>query len=220
MPDCCNPGSARYEDVFDARFARDLARRYRRRGATRFERRMVEHLASLGVDDRTVLEIGGGIGELQLELLARGAAHTTNVELSGAYEGEAVALLEERGVARRATRIVGVDVAVDGDRVPAADYVILHRVVCCYPHAEQLLAAAARHTWRALVFSHPPRTWLTRSSVAFGNAWMRVRGHEYRGFIHSPGRMYDALADAGLAPAALSTGPRWWVVAATRAAPA
>ncbi|GGI48305.1 magnesium-protoporphyrin O-methyltransferase [Agromyces flavus] len=181
---------------------------------------MVEHLAGLGVDDRAVLEIGGGVGAIQLELLTRGAAHTTNVELSGAYEREAAALLEERGLERRATRIVGVDVAVEGDRVPTADYVVLHRVVCCYPDVDKLLLAAAGHARRALVFSHPPRTWLTRSSVAMGNGWMRFRGHEYRGFVHSPSRMYDVLADAGFAASPLSTGLQWWVVAATRSAAA
>jgi len=219
MPDCCNPGSERYEDVFDARFAGGLARRYRRRGPTRAERRMVEHLAGLGVDDRAVLEIGGGIGAIQLELLRRGAAHATNLELSGAYERDAAALLEERGLERRATRIVGVDVAAEGDRVPAADYVVLHRVVCCYPDVDRLLTAAAEHARRALVFSHPPRTWLTRGTVTISNAWMRFRGHEYRAFVHSPARMYDVLADAGFTSSAVSRGPQWWVVAATRSTP-
>ena len=34
---------------------------------------MVEFLESRGIDGATVLEIGGGIGEIQLELLKRGA---------------------------------------------------------------------------------------------------------------------------------------------------
>ena len=60
MPDCCGPGSARYEDVFDGDFAHEVAGRYRRRGLTAPERRIVEHLAAQDLSDRTVLEIGGG----------------------------------------------------------------------------------------------------------------------------------------------------------------
>lgn len=216
MPDCCGQGSARYEDVFDGDFAHDVAERYRRRGLTAPERRIVEHLAAQDLSDRTVLEIGGGVGVLQLELLARGAGRTTNLELSGAYEAEAQSLLDERGRRADATRVVGVDLASQGDRIPAADYVVLHRVVCCYPDSELLLEAAAAHTRRVLVFSHPPRTWFSRLFAAFENATMRMRGREYRAYIHRPGAMYAALEHVGLQVTPLRKGVRWWIVGATR----
>lgn len=215
MPDCC-PGSPRYEGVFDDRFAHDIAERYRRRGLTAPEHRIVDHLAGIGLADRSVLEIGGGVGEIQLELLSRGASLATNLELSGAYEAEARALLAERGVTDRADRLVGVDLASDGDRIAAADFVVLHRVVCCYPDSERLLEAAAAHARRAVVFSHPPRTWFTRLSVGLGNAWMRLRGREYRGYVHSPWAMYGVLERAGFGIHVLRTGAKWWVVAAAR----
>ncbi|MBM7504734.1 methyltransferase domain-containing protein [Agromyces aurantiacus] len=202
--------------MFDDGFARRLAARYRRRGLTPPERSIVEHLAALGLPGRAVLEIGGGVGEIQLELLARGAERTTNLELSGAYEAEASALLVERGLAGRAARVVGVDLAVDGEVVEPADYVVLHRVVCCYPDAQRLLQSAATHARRALVFSHPPRSWLSRGSVRLGNTWMRLLGREYRGYVHAPAAMYDVLERAGFEMRTLRTGAQWWVVAGVR----
>ncbi|BDZ53160.1 hypothetical protein GCM10025870_02330 [Agromyces marinus] len=89
MDDCCPRGQTRYEQVFGDRFARALAKRYRRRGLTSPERRIVDAVVEAGIDGATVLEIGGGIGELQLELLRRGGTSTTNLELSGAYEAVA-----------------------------------------------------------------------------------------------------------------------------------
>ena len=216
MPDCCSPGSARYEDVFDGDFANEVARRYRLRGPTAPERRIVDHLAAQGLSDCTVLEIGGGIGQIQLELLARGAGRMTNLELSGAYEVEARSLLDERGHLAHVTRLVGVDMASQGDRIPAADFVVLHRVVCCYPDSDRLLEAAAAHARRALVFSHPPRTWFTRLSAAIENTMMRLRGREYRAYIHPPTSMYAALGRAGLRVTPLRKGLRWWIVGATR----
>jgi len=216
MSDCCTPGSARYERVFDERFAHDRAQRYRRHGLTSIEHPIVDRLASMGLVDRTVLEIGGGVGEIQLELLARGAAATTNLELSGAYEPDARALLAERGFAERATRHVGLDLAANAQRIDTADYVVLHRVVCCYPDSKRLLEAAAAHARRAVVFSHPPRTWLTLATVGLDNAWMRARGRDYRGYVHSPEAMYGVLRRAGFELHRLRAGPRWWVVAATR----
>ncbi len=43
---------------------------------------MVDWLVAQGIQGSTVLEIGGGVGEIQLELLRHGAARTTNLELS------------------------------------------------------------------------------------------------------------------------------------------
>jgi magnesium-protoporphyrin O-methyltransferase len=63
-----------------------MAHRYRKRGLDRPARRMVEFLQSRGIDGATVLEVGGGIGEIQLELLKRGAQRTVNLELSPAYD--------------------------------------------------------------------------------------------------------------------------------------
>ncbi|GAA4375539.1 hypothetical protein GCM10023152_19680 [Agromyces bauzanensis] len=104
----------------------------------------------------------------------------------------------------------------NGDRIAIADYVVLHRVVCCNPDSDRLLGAAAVHARRTLVFSHPPRTRFTRMSVGIGNAMMRLRGREYRGYVHSPAAMYDVLECAGFRVRPLRTGPKWWVIAATR----
>ena len=69
--------------MFDARFARRRARRYRKKGLDRTAQRMVDLLEN---DTRgaTVLEIGGGVGEIGLELVRRGAAAATTLELSPA----------------------------------------------------------------------------------------------------------------------------------------
>jgi len=217
MSDCCAvPGAEGYEQVFDDRFARKAARRYRRKGLTRTERRIVSFVSATGVHDATVLEVGGGVGEIQLELLARGAARTVNLELSGAYEPEAVRLINEAGVAGRVTRRLGVDLATTAENVDVADIVVLHRVVCCYPDYNRLLAAAADRARHTIVFSHPPRTLARRASVAVGNLMLRLSHKTYRGFIHSPSAMIDTLRRHGFEPRVRHNGRSWCVVGATR----
>ena len=46
---------------------------------------MIDALKTEGVEDATLLDIGGGIGAIQHELLAAGAAHATSVDASAAY---------------------------------------------------------------------------------------------------------------------------------------
>jgi Haloacid dehalogenase-like hydrolase len=72
------------------------------------------------------------------------------------------------------------------------------RVVCCYPVYGRLLAAAADHARRALVFSYPPRNLLSRAFYGVFNLVMRLTGSSFRGFAHPPGAMLAVLEDHGL----------------------
>jgi Methyltransferase domain len=117
---------------------------------------MVAFLESREIKGATVVEIGGGVGEIGLELLKRGAVHTVNLELSPACEEDARRLLREHGLEERTTWRLH-DIAADPDAIDSADIVALHRVVCCYPESRRLLGAAADHARRFVVFSYPPR---------------------------------------------------------------
>jgi magnesium-protoporphyrin O-methyltransferase len=201
--------------MFDPRFAKRMAARYRKRGLDKTARRMVQLLNQAGVQDATVLEIGGGVGEIQLELLRGGAASATNLELSPAYDAEAARLIAEAGLADRVQRRL-VDIAADPTSVEPADIVVLHRVVCCYPEYEQLLGAAADHTRQQLVFSYPPRNPISRAFVAGQNLAFRLARRDFRTFVHPPAAMLAVLAEHGLRPTAAYRGPVWQVAAATR----
>jgi magnesium-protoporphyrin O-methyltransferase len=201
--------------MFDARFARRVASGYRRRGLDRTARRMVERIAESGLDGATVLEIGGGVGEIHLELLRRGAASATSLELSPAYDDEAARLLADAGLTGRVRRRL-VDIAAQPDAVEPADVVVLHRVVCCYPDYARLLGVAADHTRRQLVFSHPPRNVVSRAVVGLQNLLLRLGGREFRTFAHPPAEMMAVLAEHGLQPVPVRGGRVWRVIAAGR----
>jgi 2-polyprenyl-3-methyl-5-hydroxy-6-metoxy-1,4-benzoquinol methylase len=209
--ECCDHGA--YQNTFGARFARRTARRYRRRGLNRTQRSIVDFLARRGgLEGASVLEVGGGVGDLYIELLRRGASTVTNLEISTGYEAEATALLSESGMASRVTRLLH-DIAIDSETVESADVVVLHRVVCCYPDYQRLLGAAASHARRLLVFSHPPSTALVRASFAFDNLLRRLRRNDFRGFVHPPAAMYSVANAEGLTQRLHQRG-RFWDVAA------
>ncbi|HWD43852.1 MAG TPA: methyltransferase domain-containing protein [Actinomycetota bacterium] len=195
MAGCCP--SRDYRRIFNQRFARRLANRYRRRGLDKTARRMVEFLRQLGLEGASVLEIGGGVGELEIELLQAGAARALNLELSRAYEHQARTLAEQAGVQGRLDWRLH-DLAADPGAVAPADLVVLHRVVCCYPDYVRLLAAAADHARRAVVFSYPPDNLLSRAFYGVFNLVMRLTRSSFRGFAHPPGAMLAVLEDRGL----------------------
>jgi magnesium-protoporphyrin O-methyltransferase len=210
---CCDPRGC--DAFFGERFARRVAKRYRNKGLDRTARRIVDFLAAEGIDGATVLEIGGGVGEIQIELLKRGARRTVNLELSPAYESEARALLAEHGLTERVDRRLA-DIAVAPEAVEPADAVVLHRVVCCYPDYERLLGAAADRAGRLLVFSYPRRNPLTRTFVAVQNLAFRVMRREFRTFTHPPRRMVEVLGARGLQPAYRGRQVVWQVTGVSR----
>jgi hypothetical protein len=184
---CCNP--TEYRRFFNRKFARRDLDRYRRRGLSATERDLVT--LSGEVVGASVLEVGGGIGALQLELLDAGAAHATNVELSGAYEDAAQELLGNRPT----ERIVGDFTELD---VPQHDIVLLHRVVCCYPDVDALVGAAAVRTGRRLALTLPQqRRWIGWGLAAV-NGWLRLSRCGFRTYAHPFSRVEAAAAAQGL----------------------
>jgi magnesium-protoporphyrin O-methyltransferase len=195
MAECCNRDA--YRDIFGDRFARRIASQYQQKGLDSTRRRIVEFLAEGGLRDATVLEVGGGVGELQIELLRRGiAAQTTNLELSEEYESHSAGLLTHYGLSSKVSRAF-VDIATNPEDVPAADIVVLHRVVCCYPDYGRLLTAAADHARRLLVFSHPPRNPISRLIVGTGNFACGLRGKAFRSYVHPPEAMLATAESRG-----------------------
>jgi 16S rRNA G966 N2-methylase RsmD len=217
MSDCCNRTG--YQTVFSDRFARRVARIYRKRGLDPTQRRMVSFLTDRGIKDASVLEIGGGVGEMQIELLSRGASEATNLEISRSYETQAAALLGRSGMTDRVRRRF-VDIATSPDEVEPADVVVLHRVVCCYPDYERLLSAAASHAKRLLVYSHPPRNLLSRMMIGCENLLRRLRGNDFRAFVHPPAAMIKAAQAQGLSVSYRHRGMPWTIVGFERFAPA
>jgi Methyltransferase domain len=181
------------------------ARRYRRRGLDGAAQRLI---AAIEPENSTILEVGGGVGCLQIELLRRGAERTTNVELSPAYEPAAAELLREAGLGGRVDRRV-LDFARSPELVSPADVVILHKVVCCSPDVEALVGAAARHTRRELALSFPRDTWWTRLGMKTVNNWARLVRWEWRFYVHRPAEIVAVAEAHGLRLAHEDSGRLW-----------
>ncbi len=189
-----------------------MARRYRRRGLDPTARLLFDALRGKGA---TVLEIGGGVGEIEIELLRAGADRATNVELSSAYEAEGKQLLSEAGLEQRVEWRYG-DLVAEPELADAADVVVMHRVVCCYPEMPALVGAAAEKTRRALALSFPRDTWWMRLGARAFNAWRRFRRDEFRFFVHPPAAIVATAQAHGLRLTGEHEGRVWRIAALER----
>jgi magnesium-protoporphyrin O-methyltransferase len=214
MTGCC----ARHgqDELFGAKSAARDARRYRRKGADAMARSLARRAAVAGVDGATVLEIGGGVGQVLLELLRAGAASGEVVELLPDYEPYVRELAHETGFADRVSFRTA-DLVADPDARRPADVVVLNKVVCCTPDGVELAGIAASLARRTLALSFPRDVWWTRAALAVVNGALRLRGRQFRVFVHSPRALEAAVEAQGLARASERDGPLFRIVAFERA---
>jgi magnesium-protoporphyrin O-methyltransferase len=212
---CCSGKGC--DEFFDERVARRDARRYGRKGLDGNARRIVELVRRRRVEGKTVLEVGGGVGAIQLELLQAGAKRTVNVELSPAYEPYAAELLHANGLDGRAERRL-LDFAERAEELEPADVVVLHRVICCYPDYETLVAAAADHTRDQLLMTFPRDAWWMRLGLRTINRLQRLRRNAFRVYLHAPAAIVEVASSHGLETATRERGRIWELVSFERSA--
>src|SRR3989441_2469772 len=212
MSDCCSPKG--YRSIFSEKRAHAEARRYRRRGLDPTSRRIAEFLKQQGIGGRTLLEVGGGIGAIQIELLRAGITHAVNIELTPTYEEAAQGLLREAGLEDRVERKV-MDFAEATGAVEAADIVIMNRVICCYPDMPKLAGAAADHTREVLVMSFPKERWWTRAVISMADFVLRVARQQFQVFLHPPDEIIATAERHGLEPV-YNQASFFWEVASLR----
>ena len=209
MTDCCDPIS--YRRLFNSKEARRRLRRYRKKGLDPLAQSVVDYLSSREIDGCDVLEVGGGLGHMQLELFRAGAATAVNIELSGGYEEAATELFDSESLGDRVERRLGDFVAVH-DQVSPADIVLLNRVVCCYPAMPEMMEAAIDKTKRFLALTFPRERWFMKASIATGNAWWALRSCDFRAYVHPVDEIESMALDAGLEAAHRDRSLGWQAV--------
>ena len=172
---------------------------------------LVNALIAQGVRDLSLLDIGGGIGIVQLELLSAGAIAVTSVEASTAYIHVAQ---EEAARAAREHQITYVhgDFVSLADTIPEADIVTLDRVICCYDDVEALVSLSASKARRLYGVVYPRSIWWVKILLLFENMGYWLRRSPFRAFVHSSELVNQLIQDAGLTEVYHNHTLTWQVV--------
>jgi SAM-dependent methyltransferase len=182
---------------FNDSLARRELRRYLRRGPTGSTRMLVDLLRGEGVRDRTFLDVGGGVGVIQHELMSAGAASGTGVDASPAY----LAVCREEGARRgygERVRYLQGDFVEMAATLDVADLVTLDRVLCCYPDMTSLVDASASRARRVYGVVIPRETWVMRMATRVVNLVQSIRHRPFRVFLHPSAAVDARVASHGL----------------------
>jgi SAM-dependent methyltransferase len=203
-------------NVFSDRAAEDGLRRYRRKGPDPTTKTLIDAIVAEGIAGASVLDIGGGIGAIQLELLAAGAAATVSVDASPPYVAAARAEAERRGYGERARHLEG-DFVTLAPAVEPADVVTLDRMVCCYNDMPRLVGRSIEHARRMIGLVYPRDAWWTRALARVMNATGRVTRGKLRWYIHSEAALDRLIRRGGFERRFLRRHLLWQVALYVRA---
>ena len=199
------------ENIFDDKWARSELREYRRKGPRKATRMLLDAIKSIPIEGKSLLDIGGGVGVLQHELLKAGVRKATGVDASTAYIKAVKEEAERQGHDNLVDYHHGdfVDLAAT---LELADIVTLDRVICCYHDVEQLVGESSRLAVESYGLVFPRDNWAIRGAFRLFNLALWLRRSPFRIFVHS-GRVVDSLVRRnGLEPRFRRNTLFWQVV--------
>lgn len=203
------------ELTFNEQNADDDLRIYRGEGPDDTTTWLLEAVKARGVDGLTLLDIGGGVGAIQHDLLAHGVTSAVHVDASSAYIDAAQGEAKRRKLKDRIDWRHGNFVDLAPSLQPAS-IVTLDKVICCYDDMPSLVRASARLAQRTYAIIVPRDTWWLRAAVRVMNAFQAVFRNPYRMFIHPHKKIEAIIRRAGLKKAFTRDNWMWHVAVYTR----
>jgi hypothetical protein len=189
---CCG-----IEKMFSEELATRELRDYRKSGAPKSTRVLIDAIQQMGVQGAQVMDIGGGVGAIQQKLFQAGAAHAISVDASTGYTHAAEQFAREEGYAERVTRIHG-DFTKLAPTLERADFVTLDRVLCCFDDMPGLVSASAAKADRAWGAVYPRDFGILRGLMVVVRAVLALVRFPMRFYIHRSAEVAALLRDQGL----------------------
>lgn len=193
--DCCQ--AAGIEELMDTQMAERDLKRYRKKGADKTTKLLLAALKDEGVQGLTLLDIGGGVGALQHELLNAGVQDATSVDASSAYLNAAKNEAKSQGHLDRISQHHGDFVEMAGN-ISEADIVTLDRVICCYDDMRKLVRLSTERAKKLYGVVYPLDNLLNKAITWLENQYRRITKSQFRVFAHPTEAVEALIHDSGL----------------------
>ena len=163
------------ENMFDKKAAKRALKRYLKKGPSKTTGMLLKAIHETGVKGLDFLDIGGGIGAIQYDLIKAGASNGTSIEASPAY----IDLAKEEIHKNNLDEIIDFkhgDFTTIASDVDSADIVTLDKVICCYDDMSELVMLSSKLAQKIYAVIYPRDVWWTKLALLFMNFYPIIKG--------------------------------------------
>ena len=203
------------ENMFDKKAAKRQLKRYLKKGPSKTTSMLLDAIHKKGVQGLNFLDIGGGIGAIQYDLIKAGASNGTSIEASSAYIDVVKEETLQNGLAERVNFKQG-DFTTTATDVDSADIVTLDKVICCYDDMSELVGLSSKLARKIYAVIYPRDVWWTKLALPFMNFYPILKGSSFRVFIHPTEKVEEIIFGNGLKCKYYATTFFWQVAIFTK----
>ena len=207
--DC--PNCQYFDEEFDRENALKDIDRYRSEGPHKNTQILLDALGQENLDGLTHLDIGGGVGVIQNELLKMGVRTAMSVEGSDTYAEMAQEEALRQGHSEMITYKFG-DFVDLSDQISKADIVTLDSVLCCYIDMLSLVSLSVAHSEKLYGIIYPRDNLWGKAMVTRWNMRQWLGGKKYRDYSHSTANVDSLIQGLGMRPHYYWQSNTWQVV--------
>ena len=185
------------ENMFDKKAAKRALKRYLKKGPSKTTKMLLKAIHKTEVKGLDFLDIGGGIGAIQYDLIKAGASKGTSIEASPAY----IDLVKEEIRKNNLDEIIDFkhgDFTTIASDVNSADIVTLDKVICCYDDMSGLVRLSSKLSRKIYAVIYPRDVWWTKLALPFINFYPIIKGSPFRVFIHPTKKVEEIIIRNGL----------------------
>ena len=201
--------------MFDKKAANRQLKRYLKKGPSKTTTMLLDAIHKIDVQGLDFLDIGGGIGAIQYDLIKAGASGGTSIEASSAYIDVVKDEILQNSLAETVSFKYG-DFTTMASDVNSADIVTLDKVICCYDDMSDLVGLSSKLARKIYAVIYPREVWWTKLAVLMMNFYTRIKGCSFRTFIHPTQKVEEIIFGNGLKRNYYATTLIWQVAIFTK----
>ena len=206
---CCN--RAEYNNTFDDQLAKQELGDYLKSGLKKSSLPFMKVLEALPLDNKSVLDIGGGIGALTFELFKKNILKVSHVDLSEPYVKTFRSEVDRRSLTEKVQSYHGDFLDFVND-IETADLVSLDKVICCYPDFDNLVRQSIKKSNVWYAYSIPRTNLTTRIYFFIDKIMNKLKGKNLSVFFHSKDAIERIVIESGFTKLTEKLDGYWRVV--------
>jgi len=195
---------------FDNKAAKKQMRTYLKKGSKGVTKKLIKAIQSKENKNKSLLDIGGGVGAVQWYFLQKPDTTTTDIDASSSYLKLAQEYAQKNNWEKRA-KFIQSDFIDYANQLKIHDIVTMDKVVCCYPDYHKLLTLALSKSKHTFALSYPMGGYIAKFIAEIENFYLNLKKNPFRPYIHSPKAIRELITSQGFVNVYRSTKFPWHI---------